>query len=111
MLSAPPSPAQSLDPPGARELADRHAVIERGEVVAHGRGKDTDADGVRGLVAISRPGGFLPAEGLLPGRPGRAAALSWRQHTTTKEMTMPVILWLLGVPLGIVILLMLFHVI
>ena len=36
----------------ARELADSYAVMERGEVVARGRGKDMDADGVRGLVAI-----------------------------------------------------------
>jgi hypothetical protein len=48
--------------------------------------------------------------GLAPGRAGPARSLKWGQHTN-KEMTMPVILWLLGVPLGIVILLMLFHVI
>ena len=48
--------------------------------------------------------------GQAPGRAAPVHLLSWRQHTN-KEMTMPVILWLLGVPLGIVILLMLFHVI
>jgi urea transport system ATP-binding protein len=36
----------------ARELADTYAVMERGEVIARGRGKDMEADGVRRLVAI-----------------------------------------------------------
>lgn len=36
----------------ARELADAYAVMERGEVVASGLGKDMEADGVRQLVAI-----------------------------------------------------------
>jgi urea transport system ATP-binding protein len=36
----------------ARELADQYLVMERGEVVARGLGKDMDADGVRQLVAI-----------------------------------------------------------
>ncbi len=39
-----------------------------------------------------------------------AAPLRWNQFTKG-EKTMPVILWLLGVPLGLVIVLMLFHVI
>ena len=36
----------------ARELADAYLVMERGEVIARGRGRDMDADGVRQLVAI-----------------------------------------------------------
>lgn len=36
----------------AQELADDYLVMERGEVVARGRGKDMEADGVRQLVAI-----------------------------------------------------------
>ncbi|MBC5783870.1 urea ABC transporter ATP-binding subunit UrtE [Ramlibacter sp. USB13] len=36
----------------AQELADTYAVMERGEVVAQGRGKDMEANGVRQLVAI-----------------------------------------------------------
>jgi len=36
----------------ARELADTYAVMERGEVIARGRGKDMEAQGVRQLVAI-----------------------------------------------------------
>jgi len=36
----------------ARDLADTFAVMERGEVIARGRGKDMDAQGVRELVAI-----------------------------------------------------------
>ena len=36
----------------ARELADTYAVMERGEVVASGLGKDMEAAGVRQLVAI-----------------------------------------------------------
>ncbi|MDE2604498.1 MAG: urea ABC transporter ATP-binding subunit UrtE [Burkholderiales bacterium] len=36
----------------ARELADTYAVMERGEVVARGLGKDMEAQGVRQLVAI-----------------------------------------------------------
>ena len=36
----------------ARELADTYAVMERGEVVARGLGKDMEAAGVRQLVAI-----------------------------------------------------------
>ena len=36
----------------ARELADAYVVMERGEVVARGLGKDMEADGVRQRVAI-----------------------------------------------------------
>ncbi|MBA2675275.1 urea ABC transporter ATP-binding subunit UrtE [Ramlibacter sp.] len=36
----------------AQELADDYLVMERGEVIARGRGKDMEADGVRGMVAI-----------------------------------------------------------
>jgi urea transport system ATP-binding protein len=36
----------------AEELADDYVVMERGAVIAAGRGKDMEADGVRKLVAI-----------------------------------------------------------
>jgi urea transport system ATP-binding protein len=36
----------------AQELADDYLVMERGEVVARGQGKDMEAAGVRQLVAI-----------------------------------------------------------
>ena len=36
----------------ARELADAYVVMERGEVVARGRGKDMEADGVRERLAL-----------------------------------------------------------
>jgi urea transport system ATP-binding protein len=36
----------------AAELADQYLVMERGEVVARGAGRDMEKDGVRGLVAI-----------------------------------------------------------
>jgi urea transport system ATP-binding protein len=36
----------------AQELADDYLVMERGEVIARGLGKDMDASGVRQLVAI-----------------------------------------------------------
>jgi urea transport system ATP-binding protein len=36
----------------AQELADAYLVMERGEVVARGRGKDMEADGVRQRVGI-----------------------------------------------------------
>ncbi len=36
----------------AQELADDYVVMERGAVVAKGLGKDMEANGVRGLVAI-----------------------------------------------------------
>jgi urea transport system ATP-binding protein len=36
----------------AAELADQYLVMERGEVVARGAGRDMERDGVRGLVAI-----------------------------------------------------------
>ena len=36
----------------AAELADQYLVMERGEVIAHGRGRDMEADGVRQRVAI-----------------------------------------------------------
>lgn len=36
----------------AAELADRYVVMERGEVIAHGRGADMAGDGVRSLMAI-----------------------------------------------------------
>jgi urea transport system ATP-binding protein len=36
----------------AAELADQYLVMERGEILQHGRGKDMEADGVRRLVSI-----------------------------------------------------------
>ena len=36
----------------AAELADQYLVMERGEVIARGAGKDMETDGVRQLVAI-----------------------------------------------------------
>jgi urea transport system ATP-binding protein len=36
----------------AQELADDYLVMERGEVIAHGFGKDMESQGVRQLVAI-----------------------------------------------------------
>jgi urea transport system ATP-binding protein len=36
----------------AQELADEYAVMERGEVIARGLGKDMETNGVRQLVAI-----------------------------------------------------------
>src|SRR5512139_513730 len=36
----------------AAELADQYLVMERGEIVARGRGHDMDADGVRKTMAI-----------------------------------------------------------
>ena len=36
----------------ARELADAYLVMERGEVLARGLGKDMQAHGVRELVAL-----------------------------------------------------------
>ena len=36
----------------AAELADQYIVMERGEIVARGRGKDMEADGVRAKMSI-----------------------------------------------------------
>jgi len=36
----------------AAELADRYIVMERGEIIRRGNGKEMEADGVRGLMAI-----------------------------------------------------------
>jgi urea transport system ATP-binding protein len=36
----------------ARSLADHYLVMERGEIVARGRGEDLDRDGVRGLLSV-----------------------------------------------------------
>jgi urea transport system ATP-binding protein len=36
----------------ARSLADQYLVMERGEIVARGRGEDMDRDGVRTLLAV-----------------------------------------------------------
>ena len=36
----------------ARSLADQYLVMERGEIVARGRGSDMDADGVRRLLTV-----------------------------------------------------------
>jgi urea transport system ATP-binding protein len=36
----------------ARSLADQYLVMERGEIVARGRGADMDADGVRSLLTV-----------------------------------------------------------
>jgi urea transport system ATP-binding protein len=36
----------------AAELADQYLVMERGEIVMHGRGADMEADGVRQKMSI-----------------------------------------------------------
>ena len=36
----------------ARELADHYVVLQRGEVVKHGEGKNMEADGVRSFMAL-----------------------------------------------------------
>ena len=36
----------------ARSLADQYLVMERGEIVARGRGEDMESDGVRALLAV-----------------------------------------------------------
>src|SRR5512145_2874200 len=36
----------------ARALADQYLVMERGEIVARGRGTDMDTDGVKRLLAV-----------------------------------------------------------
>lgn len=36
----------------ARSLADQYLVMERGEIIARGRGEDMDRDGVRRLLAV-----------------------------------------------------------
>jgi urea transport system ATP-binding protein len=36
----------------ARSLADQYLVMERGEIIARGRGADMDRDGIKGLLAV-----------------------------------------------------------
>ncbi|MEO8280673.1 MAG: ABC transporter ATP-binding protein, partial [Ideonella sp.] len=36
----------------AAELADQYIVMERGEIIKRGRGKDMEADGVRAAMSI-----------------------------------------------------------
>ena len=36
----------------AAELADQYLVMERGEIIQRGRGRDMEAEGVRQLMAI-----------------------------------------------------------
>lgn len=36
----------------ARSLADQYLVMERGEIIARGRGADMDSDGVRSMLAV-----------------------------------------------------------
>jgi urea transport system ATP-binding protein len=36
----------------ARSLADQYLVMERGEIIAHGRGADMERDGVKGILAV-----------------------------------------------------------
>jgi urea transport system ATP-binding protein len=36
----------------ARSLADHYLVMERGEIIARGRGANMDKEGVRGLLAV-----------------------------------------------------------
>jgi urea transport system ATP-binding protein len=36
----------------AKSLADQYLVMERGELIARGRGADMDCDGVRAMLAV-----------------------------------------------------------
>jgi hypothetical protein len=63
----------------------------------------------RGLTSRQAPAALPEAKVALRIRPGRG--LASQASTTHWERSMPIILWLLGVPLAVVILLMLLHVI
>lgn len=56
-------------------------------------------------------GSPLPTAAHAPARHLRKSARPTLDAKPSKEITMPIILWLLGVPLGLVLLLMLFGVI
>jgi hypothetical protein len=47
----------------------------------------------------------------VPGKRAPAGCLGWNHPSSSKENTMPVILWLLGVPLVVVLLLMFMNII
>jgi urea transport system ATP-binding protein len=36
----------------AKSLADEYLVMERGEIIARGRGAEMDRDGVKGILAV-----------------------------------------------------------
>jgi len=55
-------------------------------------------------------GAVLPRLALLPGISEPGLSLSW-EPVQPKEIHMPVILWLLGVPVVVVLLLMFLHII
>jgi hypothetical protein len=57
-----------------------------------------------GLVGKGLPACVAP-----PGNRGRVGRLPWK-HIFHKESDMPIILWLLGVPIVVIVLLMLFGV-
>jgi hypothetical protein len=62
-----------------------------------------------GCATTSRVGCCLPSLRSLPGKAGESGGLP-SLHRQPKELHMPIILWLLGVPLTVIVLLMLFHV-
>jgi hypothetical protein len=53
---------------------------------------------------------LLPTGFAVPARQGRKGRRRTLRHRQPKELSMPIILWLLGVPLTVIVLLMLFHV-
>jgi len=67
------------------------------------------ADRAAGYPTTARVGCCLPPLRSLPGKASQVREVPWR-HRQPKEFYMPIILWLLGVPLTVIVLLMLFHV-
>jgi len=61
-------------------------------------------------VPTASAAGCLPVQGPVSRNPGPRAGLSWPHQQLDVEIEMPVILWLLGVPLVVIVLLMLFGV-
>jgi hypothetical protein len=67
-------------------------------------------DGPPSRVSDDSARRLLPTADAVPPRHGRGKARDTLCHQQPKELSMPIILWLLGVPLTVIVLLMLFHV-
>ena len=89
--------------------------MERGEFIARGLGKDMEAPGRAPAGGDLRPGSCRQVPTAIGAGGAQIAAAGARlilqvTFNQPRRIQMPVILWLLGVPLTVILLLMLFGV-
>jgi hypothetical protein len=109
-LAAYASCAQGRLATGVRRGAAAAMAVVRIATAACPRDAASMQGGLRCRVSDDRARRLLPTGFAVTARHGGRGPRDTLRHRQPKEIHMPIILWLLGVPLTVIVLLMLFHV-